>query len=189
MQPTIKPSHLSAAFALLAATVLLQACGGGSDATPTSTPTSSILTLQGSGGDLAKYANTIWLSDCGLVPPPVGSGGTSTSRGIVLRFGTPVGTTLPGTVDVTNYAATNCQGTTLPDSVGQVAVTYSYVKTLAVTSAVPPSAQGTADELLLQETVSRATQTFVVGFEPGWTHFRGNASSVFISATLRYNKL
>lgn len=186
MKSTIKRSRLAATSALLATTLLLQACGGGGDDAPTTAPAPTILTLQGSGGDLSKYANTIWVSDCGLV---VGLGGTSTSRGIVLRFGAPTGTTMPGTVDVTNYAASNCQGPTLPDSVSQVAVTYSYVKELAVTSAVPPSAQGTADELLLQETVSRATQTFVIGFEPGFTNFRSSASSMFISAALRYTKL
>lgn len=192
--PIMKPDHSTfiraCAAASLTALLTLYGCGGGgggSETTSAAPQVSAIPTLQSSGGDLGKYANTVWVSDCGLLLT-IGSGSLTYQRN-TFRFGVPVGTTVPGSISTTQYSASSCVGTPLTGSGAVVPVNFHYVRQLTVTSATPATAQGTADELLITETASGASQTFTVGFLPDFLKFAGGTSSFFNAAALRYNKL
>lgn len=175
----------------LATAFTLAACGGGggggTDATPVAAAPSNILTLQSSAGDLSKYANSIWISNCGIVPK-IG-GGALTYQTNVFRFGAASSTTVVGSISISQFTGTGCTGPTVGNSGTVVPVSFKYIKELTVTSDTPASAQGTADEFLITETASQATQTFTIGFLPGNLKFAGGGSSLFTSSTLRYNKL
>lgn len=165
-------------------------CGGGGGdsepsnaAVPASTPT--VTTLQSTGGDLSKYANALWVSDCGLV---IGAGTGLTSQVNVLRFDAPSGNTVSGLVSITQYSNGDCTGAIKPGSDRSSAVTFKYVKPLTVTSGTPASMQGTADELLITEFGTGATQPFTAGFSADFLKFRGGTSSYFSSGSLSYSR-
>jgi hypothetical protein len=175
----------------LATLVTLAACGGGggsgTDAAPVAAAPSSILTLQSSAGDLTRYANSTWISDCGIVPK-IG-GGVQTYQTNVFKFGAASPTTVVGSISVSLFTVMGCTGATVGTSGTVVPVSFKYIKELAVTSDTPVSAQGKADEFLITETASQATQTFTIGFLPGNLKFAGGSSSLFTASSLRYNKL
>jgi hypothetical protein len=167
----------------------LAACGGGGGGTDTTTTvvTPTVLTLQSSAGDLSKYTNSTWVSDCGTVLK-IG-GGQQTYQRNIFKFGAATSTTVNGSVSTSVYTGVDCTGSTVAGSGSVVLVSFKYIKDLAVTSASPATAQGKADEFLITETASKATQTFTVGFLPDFQKFAGGASSFFSSISLRYNKL
>jgi hypothetical protein len=178
------------ATASLTALLTLYGCGGGgggSETTSAAPEVPTIPTLQSSAGDLGKYANSTWVSDCGLFLT-IGSGSSTYQRN-TLRFAVPVGTTVPGSISATQYSASTCTGTPLSGSGTVVPVNFHYVRQLTVTSGTPATAQGTADELLITEIASGASQTLTVGFLPDFLKFAGGTSSLFHVASLRYNKL
>jgi hypothetical protein len=178
------------ATASLIALLSLYGCGGGgsgSETTSDAPQVPAIPVLQSSGGDLGKYANTVWVSDCGLLLM-VGNGSSTYQRN-TFRFAVPVGTTVPGSISTTQYSASSCTGIPLTGSGTVVPVNFHYVRQLTVTSGTPATAQGTADELLITEVASGASQTFTVGFLPDFLKFAGGTSSFFNAASLRYNKL
>ena len=191
----MKSIQMSAARSFTAASALvlfsLAGCGGGGGATETVTvPTpvvSAVTTLQSSGGDLSKYANTVWISDCGI-PLVNGIPGLLSQRN-TFRFGAAVGTTLSGSISTSQFSNISCTGPTVANSGTVVQVNFNYIRQLTVTSSTPPTAQGTADELLISEVGRNATQTFTVGFLPDFLKFAGGTSSFFNGASLRYNKL
>ena len=190
----MKPNHSTfiraCAAVSLTALLGLYGCGGGgggSETTSAAPQVPAIPALQSSGGDLGKYANTIWVSDCGLLLT-VGSGSSTYQRN-TFRFATPVGTTVPGSISTTQYSGSSCTGTPLTGSGTVVPVNFNYVRQLTVTSGAPATAQGTADELLITEIASGASQTFTVGFLPDFLKFASGTSSFFSTVSLRYNKL
>lgn len=188
----MKPDHSTfiraCAAASLTALLTLSGCGGGGTETTNAAPqVPAIPTLQSSGGDLGKYANTVWVSDCGLLLT-IGSGSLTYQRN-TFRFGVPVGTTVPGRISTTQYSASSCTGTPLTGTGTVVPVNFHYVRQLTVTSGTPATAQGTADELLITEIASGVSQTFTVGFLPDFLKFAGGTSSFFNAVSLRYNKL
>jgi hypothetical protein len=106
---------------------------------------------------------------------------------ISFNIGPPVGTTVPGTVTTSRFTDSFCsvRSTTQPRP---AAVSFSYVKELAVTSDTPATVQGTADQMRLTTTATGATQTFVVGYLPGYTQFLSSSDASFTRSSLTYSK-
>jgi hypothetical protein len=188
MKALLTMTHLPVKLSALAASLVLTACGGGGTETITTFVPPPPLALQSSGADLNKYANAKWISDCGMV---FVIGGQQNHYQInTISFGAPIGSTIPGTITVSRYTQNNCDGASASavGSVGATAVNFKYVAELNVTSASPATALGKADQLQITETVSRATQTFTVGFATDYAKFYSGSSSHFSSISLPYKK-
>jgi hypothetical protein len=192
MQSNVR--YKSQLFSLASAVALfgLTACGGGGGGethTTTSPPVivSPVTTVQSTGGDLSKYANTTWVSECGL--PLVNGVPTLLSQLTTIRFAAPVGMTLTGSISTTQYSGISCSGDRVANTGSVVPVRFNYIRQLTVTSGTPVTAQGTADELLITEVNTNATQTLTIGFLPDFQKFLTSTSSRFTGLALRYNKL
>jgi hypothetical protein len=180
-------AHLPVKLSALAALLVLTACGGGGGETVTTTTyvAPPPLALQSSSADLSKYANATWISECGTVFA-VGTG-QQTYQINTISLGTPVASTIPGTISISRYTQNNCSGT-FTSTGGAIAANFKHVGELTVTSGSPVSAQGKADQFLVTETTSKATQTFTTGFTADYTKFYGSSSSYFSSTSLPYKK-
>jgi hypothetical protein len=188
MKALLTMPHLPVKLSALAASLVLTACGGGSTETTTTFVPPPPITLQGSGADLSKYANAKWISDCGKVIA-IG-GGLPIYQVNTISFGTPVGSAIPGTVTISRYSQSSCNSTATgaAGGVAPTPVNFKYVGELTVTSIGPVSAQGMADEFLITETVSHATQTFTTGFTADYAKFYSGIGSYFTSSSLPYKK-
>jgi hypothetical protein len=201
MHPTNIPIQKACTAALLTSLLALAACGGGETTTTTTTyvpaPPKPVITVQGSGGDLGKLANTTWTSECGFtvgaVSPPgmVGTAGTIGAGGFTylynkFSFGAVAGTAVPGTVTTTTYSDSRCT-VRLPIQLQPTQVSFSYVKELAVTSDTPATVQGTADQMRITTTAG-ASQTFVIGYLPGNAQFLSSSDARFTGSSLTYSK-
>jgi hypothetical protein len=180
-------THLPIKLSSLAALLVLAACGGGGGETvaPAAYVPPPPLALQSSGADLSKYANATWVSECGTMY--VVASGQLSYQINTISFGTPVASTIPGTISISRYVQSNCNGTaTGPAS--PIAASFKHAGELTVTSGSPVSAQGKADQFLITETASKATQTFTTGFSADYTKFYSGISAYFSSASLPYKK-
>jgi hypothetical protein len=189
-------NRVSKAIGLLLLPLALIACGGGADTNPNTgtnvnantTATAAItpaIEVVGSNGDMTKYANANWVSDCG-VSPSTAAGSTPTSSIINLEFGTVTASTVDGTLTRSLFSGTTCAGNTIDLRQGVLQATYKT--NIAVTSDTPATVQGTADELLLTSVSSGDTVTFTVGFLPGYGKFLSGTGSRFTSLSLPYTK-
>jgi hypothetical protein len=191
---SITHKRITKALGLVLLPLALIACGGGGgDTTPntnanTNTTTATItpaIEVVGSNGDMSKYANTNWQSDCGVSPSTV-AGSTLTSSIINLQFGTVTASTVDSTLTRSLFNGSTCAGNTI--DLRQGALQATYKANIAVTSDTPATVQGTADELLLTSVSSGETVTFTVGFLPGYGKFLSGTSSRFTSLSLPYTK-
>jgi hypothetical protein len=194
MKPSSRLRNSRRILTLIAFPILLAACGGGASTTTTYSlvPVVPVVqTLTGTGGDMSKYANAGWSSVCGLVILG-GSGGVGqTSQTNYFSFGQipSVGTASGAShLRITRYSGSYCSGTPSFGSGLATQITVKYVKEVAITSSTPPSFQGTADELLITDTATGVTQTFVAAFEPGYGKFYGSSTPYISSGTLSYTK-
>lgn len=191
-------NRVAKALGLVLLPLALIACGGGGgggDTSPsnnasanTNTITAAItpaIEVVSSNGDMSKYTNTNWASDCGVSPSTV-AGGTQTSSIINLQFGTVVASTVNSTLTRSLFNGIACAGNTI--DLRQGALQATYKANLAVTSDTPASVRGTADELLLTSVSSGDTVTFTVGFLPGYGKFLSGTGSLFTNLSLVYTK-
>jgi hypothetical protein len=197
---TTTPIPKACTAALLTSLLALAACGGGETTTTTTyvpAPPKPVINVQGSGGDLGKLANTTWTSECGFtvgaVSPPgsVGTAGSIGTGGFTylynkFSFGAISGTAVPGTVTTTTYSDSRCT-TRLPVQLQPTPVSFSYVKELVVTSDTPATVQGTADQMRITAATG-ASQTYVIGYLPGYTQFLSSSDARFTGSSLTYSK-
>jgi hypothetical protein len=163
----------------LAASLLAPATASTTAAVP-----EAITTVQSSAGNLQKLANTQWESDCGT-GNPIESGLLFVFSGV--EFGTVIGTSLPGTVTMGGYPDTGCRSQN-PAQQRLTAVTISYIQELAVKSGALPAVQGTADQLLITTVETGATQTFAMGFLPGYKRFLGGRDGSVNATSVGYSR-
>jgi hypothetical protein len=201
---TFLRTRITKTLAAILLPLALIACGGGGDTPPdanantgtqagtdtatkpTNTASQSATTLVGSNGDMGKYGNALWVSDCGTALASGGNLNTVISGITTVVFGTATGSTVQGTITGTDYSGIACLGT--PLRITKAGFVASYTSNLAVTSDVPATFQGNADALLLTASVGTETLTFTAGFLPDFSKFYAGKGNKFGATSLPYTK-
>ena len=184
--PLTKSIQKAHAAALLTSLLGLAACGGGATTSTTYSPApQAVIAVQGTGGDLGKLANALWLSGCGsTIAPDSGQVFVITA----FSMGLVAGTTVPGTITTQRFADVAC---TTRHAIQQApaAIKLSYTKELVVYGGIPTTVEGTADQLLITSTPTGSnSQTFVMAYLPGYTQFLASNNAFFTSSSLTYSR-
>jgi hypothetical protein len=165
-------------------TALIVACGGGGSDSNTSTPTPTPvppIVLQASAGDLSKYANTNFRSDCGTGVVGV----TLYSGYATFSFGAATTATVSGVYNFAPAGIVSCTGgSNVPPQTINYTMTYAGTTTV---SSSDSTASGVADVFAFKDNVTNRVNTQTFAFDSTFVRlYVSDQRALFTNRTLAH---